>query len=410
MNPTTPLRTPLRTSSRLFLKGVQVIAVFGVIWGLYGYIDFILHPLAEDMYYYTLLTRPANYLIVCPLILAVGVLIIRRQPDNVIGYLIILWGLLSAAPSRVSSGPLPLSITSLYETSVAWNALFCMVALFPAGQPYPSKVGRWYLGLVASLFVIGILFVVTLREPSPGFLNPLYIPQLAALAPVIQTVTGVLVILEIILPLVFLILRFRKASPSERQQLKWITLSSVIMIGLVATTFVIPQVFLGIDLGNSSFVKNLMFAAVALFPPLTIGYAILRQRLYDIDIIIRRTLIYSVLTAILAAVYFGSVILVQQLFRAATGQWSDLAIVISTLAIAALFSPLRRRTQDVINSRLYRRKYDAEKTLEKFNRTLRDEVDLDTLKMSVLNVIDETMQPTRVALWVRPIDQSYVEK
>src|SRR5258706_4223265 len=285
-----------------------------------------------------------------------------------------------------------------------------MVALFPAGQPYPSKVGRWYLGLVASLFVIGILFVVTLREPSAGFLNPLYTPQLAALAPVIQTVTGVLVILEIILPLVFLILRFRNASPFERHQLKLITLSSVIMIGLVATTFVIPQVFLGIDLGNSSFVKNLMFAAVALFPPLTIGYAILRQRLYDIDIIIRRTLIYSVLTAILAAVYFSSVILVQQLFRAATGQWSDLAIVISTLAIAALLSPLRRRTQDVINSRLYRRKYDAEKTLEKFNRTLRDEVDLDTLKMSVLNVIDETMQPTRVALWVRPIDQSYVEK
>ncbi len=143
---------------------------------------------------------------------------------------------------------------------------------------------------------------------------------------------------------------------------------------------------------------------------LSVALAILRYRLYDIDIIIRRTLIYSVLTATLAAVYFGSVVLVQRIFRAVIGPSNDLAIVISTLAIAVLFTPLRRRIQNVMDRRFYRRKYDAEQTLERFSRTLRDAVDLETLKSSMLNVIEETMQPTHVALWVRYGDRDHREK
>jgi branched-subunit amino acid ABC-type transport system permease component len=137
-----------------------------------------------------------------------------------------------------------------------------------------------------------------------------------------------------------------------------------------------------------------------MFPAVTIGNAILRHRLYDIDIIIRRTLVYSILTGILAVIYFGGVIVVQQLLRPLT-ESSDLAIVVSTLLIAALFSPLRRRIQSTIDRRFFRRKYDAEQTLARFNQTLRDEVDIETLKAELVGVVQETMQPTKIALWMK---------
>jgi hypothetical protein len=138
-----------------------------------------------------------------------------------------------------------------------------------------------------------------------------------------------------------------------------------------------------------------------LYPAFTIANAILRHRLYDIDIIIRRTLIYAILTGILAAVYFGGIVLTQQLFRAATGQSSDLAIVVSTLLIAALFTPVRRRVQDAIDRRLYRRKYDVEKTLTDFQKNLREDVDMETLKANLVGVVSDTMQPSSVRLWVK---------
>ncbi len=141
---------------------------------------------------------------------------------------------------------------------------------------------------------------------------------------------------------------------------------------------------------------------------MALTFSILRFHLWDIDIIIRRTLIYAVLTTILAAVYFGSVVLVQQLIRAATGQSSDLAIVISTLAIAALFTPLRRRTQAIIDRRLYRRKYDTEKTLAAFGQNLRNETDLETLKTQLIGVVQETLQPSKVTLWIREVDSPAV--
>ncbi len=192
-----------------------------------------------------------------------------------------------------------------------------------------------------------------------------------------------------------LVVRFVRSSGTERTQTKWLVYTAVVIL--------LPMLLLSLIKSLPSIV-SLLFASAPAILSLAIGIAILRHRLWDIDIIIRRTLIYSVLTGILAAVYFGSVVLMQQLFRSLTGQTSDLAIVISTLTIAALFTPLRRRIQNTIDRRFYRRKYDAEQTLARFNQTLRDEVDIDTLKAQLVSVVNDTMQPTKIALWMASTD------
>ncbi len=154
----------------------------------------------------------------------------------------------------------------------------------------------------------------------------------------------------------------------------------------------------------ASLLSNTAFFVLMLLIPISIAVAVLRYRLYDIDLLINRTLVYGALTALLAAVYFGGVTATQAIFRALTGQEQQpqLAIVVSTLIIAALFSPLRRRIQSFIDRRFYRRKYDARKTLEAFSARLRDETDLQALDRELVGVVRETMQPAHVALWLRP--------
>jgi hypothetical protein len=189
-----------------------------------------------------------------------------------------------------------------------------------------------------------------------------------------------------------MIMRMDQARGAERQQLKWFVYSvAVLVIGFLAA-------FLGFGLHSVAWFLGI---AAFNFLPVAAGIAILRYRLYDIDFLINRTLVYSALTTALALVYVGSIVLLQGLFRALTGETSQLAVVASTLAIAALFVPLRRRVQAFIDRRFYRRKYDVAKTLQGFNTKLRDDVDLDSVADDLVEVVKETMQPTHVSLWLR---------
>ena len=206
--------------------------------------------------------------------------------------------------------------------------------------------------------------------------------------------------------------RYRSAaSPLQRQQGKWIlfggSVAVIIIVGLIVPLYLFPSLeqagsFYQLAIGPAYIVLSLIF-------PLCLGLAILRFRLYDIDIIIHRTLVYSTLTVLLAAVYFGLVFAMQFLLRGLISQTSGVAIVVSTLAIAALFQPLRHRIQSLIDRRFYRRKYDAARTLATFSATIRDEVDLNQLRERLLAVVEETMQPAHVSLWLCP-PKRYLEE
>jgi hypothetical protein len=196
-----------------------------------------------------------------------------------------------------------------------------------------------------------------------------------------------------------MISRLRRSRGIERQQLKWVAYAAA----LTATSFAAS--FLAGSLSDRRAVSDTFFLlGVVGFAslPVAAGVAILRHRLYDIDVLINRTLVYGALTVSLVLVYLGNVVLLQRIFVTLTAQGSQLAIVASTLAIAALFNPLRRRIQAFIDRRFYRHKYDAAKTLAQFSSRLRDETDLDALNEEMVTVVRETLQPAYVSLWLRP--------
>ena len=182
----------------------------------------------------------------------------------------------------------------------------------------------------------------------------------------------------------------------ESQQLKWFALTAVLNGALIVADQLSLDSLLSETLWNLLDVTTFVALYVAL------GIAILRHRLYDIDVIINRTLVYSALTATLVALYFGGIVVLQRLFEALAGEKSTLAVVASTLVIAALFNPLRRHIQSFIDRRFYRRKYDAIKTLEAFSSKLREETDLEPLSDDLVGVVKETMQPPHTSLWLRP--------
>jgi hypothetical protein len=202
-----------------------------------------------------------------------------------------------------------------------------------------------------------------------------------------------------------LVLRYRRSGGEEREQIKWIAFAASVVGLLYLITMVSSLTYSGpwgaagtpLWLGLLQQASLVSFTAV----PITVGFAVLKYRLYDIDILINRTLVYGSLTATLVVLYFGGIVVLQGVFVALTGEKSTLAIVASTLLIAALFTPLRRRIQSFIDRRFYRRKYDARKTLEAFSAKLRDETDLDRLGVDLVEIVSETMQPAHASLWLR---------
>ena len=328
---------------------------------------------------------------------AIAVVIFWRKSDDGLGISI------SLALVMIGATILP-SINALVTIQPAWHLLVVLLRaigiglafvlffyLFPDGKFIPAWTGWLTLGWAA--FILSTVLFPALNIP----LSPFGVKSLAA----VFVVLGLLIWVAI--GSMAQIYRYaRVSSPAQRQQTKWVVFSVTGSV-LGVTSVSLPVLFLpSLSQPGMSNLAYKLIALSVLLVPLSFAISILRHRLWDIDIIIRRTMIYSALTGALALAYFSSVVALQGLFRALTGQGQNQFVtVLSTLAIAALFAPLRRRVQDVIDRRFYRKKYDAAKTLAAFAATVRDETDLDKLTASLIAVVQETMQPEHVSLWLR---------
>jgi hypothetical protein len=197
-----------------------------------------------------------------------------------------------------------------------------------------------------------------------------------------------------------LVLRYRRSREEEREQIKWIAFSASV-VGLLFLIGLVISLIYGSEPPSWTRLLDSVTALSYTGVPIAVGFAVLKYRLYDIDLLINRTLVYGSLTATLVALYFGGIVLLQSVFVLLTGEKSTVAVVASTLVIAALFNPLRRRIQSFVDRRFYRKKYDARKTLETFSLKLRDETDLEALNNDLVGVVRETMQPAHVSLWLR---------
>ena len=301
---------------------------------------------------------------------------------------LMLLGTTEMAVSVVGSGMFASLLPLFYLPGyLAWPLWVLWLYLFPNGRVAP----RW------AVYPMGALFAAFFGLQVASLLAVLGI-----IPPTIDTVAaqfGVFMVLPIFgAILVSQLYRYRRVyTLAERQQAKWLLWG----IGAFALVLLVWSILRGVLPGGYT---QDVFSALFLVFPVAVGIAITRYRLFDIDVIIRRTLVYSVVTALLALVYFGGVILLQNVFQGLTGQTSPLAVVASTLAIAALFTPLRRRVQNAVDRRFYRRRYNAEQVLASFGATVRDEVELERLTEQLLGAVEDTLQPAHASLWLRDVD------
>jgi hypothetical protein len=352
----------------------------------------------------------------------VGALIAIRRSNNPIGWIFLMigffwegWGLTNAYicyAEILRPGSLPLSSFAFWLPLELWVLAYfsppLLLLLFPTGHLI-SRHWRPVVWMLAASILLELIASGSAVEAGSYHLETSSLLDYMGIGSIrdsIQTIGALLTLIIYGLGVVAIILRLRRARSDERQQFKWFGYAGVIFVSiniieqmmfdnvlhaLDPSALVAADLFLGIPVA-------IAFAVI----PIAAAIAILRYRLYDIDIIIQRTIVYAILTAILGLVYFSVIVLMQLIFRGITGQSSDLAIVASTLVIAALFTPLRRRVQSAIDHRFFRRKYDAEKVLAAFNTTARHQVDINKLTDTFLHTVEDTLQPELVSLWLRP--------
>lgn len=343
----------------------------------------------------------------------VGGLVASRRPRNPVGWFILghvlfftfgefarqyaIYGVLT------EPGSLPFARAMASPPYWVWYpGLMLMLAFLPLYFPNGRLVSpRWrpltWFAACAAVVATGVAAIQEEDFETWGIPNPLGIESLDNMELLSDVFTIGMPVSWVgigLLSTASLLVRFRRSGREERQQIKWFSYATVLLI-LFSASDVLFRTFL------PPLVDSVLFATLLMGPWVAIAVAIFRYRLYDIDILINRTLVYGALSASLALVYFGSVATLQYAFRALTGSGSQLVIVASTLAIAALFIPLRRRIQGFIDRGFYRKRYDAAKTLESFGAKLRDETDLDALSEDLVDVVRETMQPAHASLWLR---------
>jgi hypothetical protein len=352
----------------------------------------------------------------------VGALIASRRPENAIGWICLavglLWTLIGMSDAYgeyglAQPGTVPFAVVVAGINNWLWVPAVGLLGtylllLFPDGM-LPSSRWRplaWLSGAVLVLASVGVMLSPGPLQGLGGVRNPFGLEGQQWLTSVGYAALPLLPLCMLASAL-SLVLRFRRSRGEERQQIKWIAFSAsvvviVYLIAMVASLLSAAETwFAGSSPAWLSFLQSAALVSLTAVP-IAVGFAVLRYRLYDIDLLINRALVYSSLTVTLAATYFGTVVSLQYVLRALTGQGSTLAVVASTLAIAALFNPLRRRVQALVDRRFYRRKYDAARTLEAFSARLRNETDVDVLRNAVVGVARSTVQPAHVSLWLRP--------
>ncbi len=346
--------------------------------------------------------------IMLALFAGIGALVASRRPRNPIG-----WLLLTTA---VSFGVLLLSERLAWHGLLAdravgdgvsrwlWLANWAWIPavvpvftflplLFPTGRPLSRRWGRvlWATTVAAGLLLAGYALAPGPLQNTPAVDNPFGAGRAATL---MAGLGFALVAAAALASVASLALRFRRSHGVERQQIKWVWAAGALLVASFVVSSVV-QGLVGEELSWAILLTGLLGV------PAAVGVAVLRYRLYDIAVVINRTLVYGSLTAALALFYLASVLLLQLLLRPLTEQ-SSLAVAVSTLAVAGLFRPARRRIQELVDRRFYRKKYDAARALESFSARLRDEVDLDTLSAELRALLQDTVQPSHVSLWLRP--------
>ena len=350
----------------------------------------------------------------------VGALLLLKRPENPIGWImaanafmlsvVIALGYYATYIMLTRGQPDALAVFGAWIFNCFWFLMLALTfvylpLLFPDGRLLSR---RWLpVAVVAGAMPLTVVVLRALMDTIPvnearghKIDNPIGIEGLGSVESLpIYGALNVLFFFGFAGVVASVVMRFRRSRGVERQQMKWFTSAIVVLLGGSLLFGAISQATGVRWLDDVGFVFSM--AGIASLPA-TVGIAILRHRLYDIDLIINRALVYGSLTAMLALVYVGGVVGLQAAFRALTGQGSTLAVVVSTLTIAALFGPLRRRVQALVDRRFYRRKYDAAKTLAAFGSRLREETDLDVLSGDLVGVARRTVQPAHVSLWLRP--------